>query len=74
MPAKRNVGGIAMARHREQLIPAPRITAAANLALLRILAASKRRNLTNNQSAAAIRMADHLERVVNDHARRRTNP
>ena len=65
---------MASAYRREPLIPATRLTAATNLAILRTQAAAKRSELTPDQATAAIRMAMQLERVVADHARKRTIP
>jgi hypothetical protein len=58
-------------RH-EPLIAATRMTAAANLAILRTQASSKRRELTPSQATAAMLIAVQFERIVRDHARRRT--
>jgi hypothetical protein len=58
--------------HREPLIAATRMTAAANLAMLRTQAASRKLALTPTQATAAIRIAFQLEKVVYEHARRRT--
>ena len=68
---KQNVGGITMAHRREPLVPATRMTAAANLTVLRTKAAHKTWNLTPEQARAAMRVADQLERIVYDHVRKR---
>jgi hypothetical protein len=58
-------------RH-EPLTPATLMTAVANLAILRTQAASNRRDLKPNQSMAAIRVAVQFERIVRQHATKRT--
>ena len=63
---------MAGAFRRESLIPATRLTAAANLAILRTQAASKGLEVTQSQSTVALLMALELERVVGDHAKGRT--
>jgi hypothetical protein len=63
---------MASAYRREPLIPATRMTATTNLAILRTQAASRKRHLTASQAAAAIHMAMQLERVVADHEKKRT--
>jgi hypothetical protein len=65
---------MASAYRREPLIPATRMTAATNLAILRTQAASRKRPLTAEQAAAAVRMAMQLERVLSDYERKRTLP
>ena len=59
------------AQRRESLVPATRMTAAANLTVLRTKAARKEWNLTPDQARAAMRIADQLDRLVYDHARKR---
>jgi hypothetical protein len=63
---------MASAYRRELLIQATRITAAGNLAILRTQAANSRRPITPRQAMAALIMAEHLEGVVREHAKRRT--
>jgi len=50
-------------RHKP-FVPATRVTAAANLAVLRAKAASKTWDLTSDQARAAMRMADQLDKIV----------
>jgi hypothetical protein len=61
----------ALHRH-EPHIPANFKTAAANLLILRIQAAAQGRPLTSYQSTAAFRIAMEFERIVHQHAGRRT--
>ena len=62
---------MAHARRREPLVPATRITAAANLTVLRTKAERKTWNLTPDQAKAAMRIADQLDKLVYDHVRKR---
>ena len=57
---------------REPLVPATRVTAEANLAMLRANAVSKRRDLTPDHFTAALLIAMQLERVVAHHSKRPT--
>ncbi|HEY1505786.1 MAG TPA: hypothetical protein VGF92_15890 [Stellaceae bacterium] len=63
---------MASAYRHEPLIPATPKTAALNLAILRTQAASKGRDFTPDQSAAAVRIAVQFDRVVREHAKKRT--
>jgi hypothetical protein len=63
---------MAAAFNIEPLIPATRMTAAANLRILRSRAAGRRLDLTNSQITAAIVAAMELDRIVNEHATRRS--
>jgi hypothetical protein len=56
---------------QEALIRADRITATVNLAILRTEAARKRRDVTPQQTTAAILVAVLLERIVRDHGMKR---
>ena len=57
-------------RH-EPFIPATRVTAAANLSVLRTKAASRRWDLTPDQARAAMRVADQLDKIIADRDSRR---
>jgi hypothetical protein len=63
---------MASAYRHEPLIPATPKTAALNLAILRTQAASRGRDFAPNQSAAAVRIAVQFDRVVREHAKKRT--
>ena len=62
---------MASTNRREPLVPATRVTAAANLTILRTNATNKTWNITPDQARAAMRVADQLDRIVYDHVRRR---
>jgi hypothetical protein len=63
---------MASAYRQELLIVATRITATGNLAILRRQAANRRRPITPRQAMAALIIAEHLEVLVREHAKRRT--